>query len=130
MKKILFLFIMIIFMSCGAGYRYTPVVDLAMTGKSHEEFQHDLMICQEYAKNGVNPLTQTAKSGVGTAATGAAAGAIIGSVFGTGVGSSAGRGAAVGGAVGVASGYSASRAEQERIVRNCMKGRGYTDLRH
>lgn len=62
--------------------------------------------------------------------TGAATGAVVGSVIGAAAGKSetAKRGAGVGAASGTLSGTSSVIAERQRVVRNCLAGRGYLVL--
>lgn len=62
--------------------------------------------------------------------TGAATGAVIGGVIGAAAGNSdtAGRGAGVGAASGTLSGAGSVMAERQRVVRNCLAGRGYLVL--
>ncbi len=84
-------------------------------------YQRDLAECREYADE---------VSVAGRGATRAAGGAVVGGLLGAAVGDSstakrgAGAGAVVGGAGGAASGYS----ERQKVVRNCMIGRGYRVL--
>ena len=62
--------------------------------------------------------------------TGAATGAVVGGVIGAAAGNSetAKRGAGVGVASGTLSGTSSAMAERQRVVRNCLAGRGYLVL--
>ncbi len=90
-------------------------------GVDHYTYQRDLADCRAYADQvGV----------AGRTATGAVGGAVVGGLLGAAAGNSttaqraAGVGAVAGGAGGVASGYS----ERQRVVRNCMSGRGYRVL--
>lgn len=84
-------------------------------------YQRDLADCRAYADE---------VSVAGRGATRAAGGAVVGGLLGAAVGNSstakrgAGAGAVVGGASGTASGYS----ERQKVVRNCMIGRGYRVL--
>jgi outer membrane lipoprotein SlyB len=61
---------------------------------------------------------------------GAATGAVVGSVIGAAAGNSetAKRGAGVGAASGALSGTSNGMQERQRVVRNCLVGRGYRVL--
>lgn len=85
------------------------------------EYQRDLGECSDYADQVSTPAH---------AATGAAAGAalygIIGAIFGgrDTAARSAGAGGVVGGAKGAYDGYT----EKQKIVRNCLRGRGYRVL--
>jgi outer membrane lipoprotein SlyB len=62
--------------------------------------------------------------------TAAATGAVVGSVIGAAAGNSetAKRGAGVGAASGALSGTSNTMHERQRVVRNCLAGRGYRVL--
>jgi len=62
--------------------------------------------------------------------TGAATGAVVGGVIGAAAGNSetAKRGAGVGTASGTLSGTGKVMAERQRVVRNCLAGRGYLVL--
>lgn len=61
---------------------------------------------------------------------GAATGAVVGGVIGAAVGNSetAKRGAGVGAASGTLSGAGGAMSERQRVVRNCLAGRGYLVL--
>lgn len=84
-------------------------------------YQRDLADCRAYSDE---------VSVAGGGATRAAGGAVVGGLLGAAIGDSstakrgAGAGAVVGGASGVSSGYS----ERQKVVRNCMIGRGYQVL--
>lgn len=110
----------------GCAQTYQPVVDTK--GHDSARYQQDLYECRQYAEQ-VSPAGKAAVSGLGGAAAGAALGAITGALVG---GVSAGQGAAVGaatgGAVGVGAGAYSGVEEQQRIIDNCMRGRGYNVL--
>lgn len=95
------------------------IVDTA--GVDAYVYQRDLADCRAYSDE-----VSVASGG----ATRAAGGAVVGGLLGAAVGDSstarrgAGAGAVVGGASGVSSGYS----ERQKVVRNCMIGRGYRVL--
>lgn len=85
------------------------------------QYQTDLAECEAYAD----------QVAVGEqAVTGAAAGAVVGGLVGAAVGDSdtaqrsAGAGAVVGGAKGTFRGLE----ERQRVVRNCLRNRGYAVL--
>ncbi|MFO1060354.1 MAG: hypothetical protein U1E53_25710 [Dongiaceae bacterium] len=102
----------------------TPVVDTQ--GVDPARYQADLADCQRYA-NSVNPTNETVRSGAIGALGGAALGAALGAIAGRpGLGAAAG--ATVGAGAGVGVGAASSTSEQDRIVRNCMAGRGYRVL--
>jgi len=96
-----------------------PIVDLR--GTDQLTYTRDLTECREFAK----------QVPVGTkAGSGAAAGAVLGGLIGAAVGDSgtaarvAGAGAVNGGARGGYSGYQ----ERARIVKSCLRQRGYAVL--
>jgi outer membrane lipoprotein SlyB len=110
----------------GCAQTYQPVVDTK--GHDSARYQQDLFECRQYAEQ-VSPAGKAAVSGLGGAAAGAALGAITGAlVGGVSAGSGAALGAATGGAVGVGAGAYSGVQEQERIINNCMRGRGYNVL--
>lgn len=84
-------------------------------------YQRDLAECRAYADE---------VSVAGRATTRAASGAVVGGLLGAAVGNSstaksgAGADAVLGGAGGAASGQT----ERQKVVRNCMIGRGYRVL--
>lgn len=81
----------------------------------------DLDDCKHYAEQ-VNAGEKVISSGAG--------GAVLGGVLGAVVGNSttAAKGAGVGAVTGGAKGYSESEREKQRVIRNCLKGRGYRVL--
>jgi outer membrane lipoprotein SlyB len=98
-----------------------PIVD--MKGVDQAEYAHDLEECRAYADQ---------VSVAGNAAGGSALGAAAGGAVGAAVGAISGRpgtgaavGAAGGGASGLFGGASRGVSKQERVVRNCLRGRGY-----
>ena len=84
-------------------------------------YQADLDECKAYA-NQVNTGDKVAK--------GTASGAVLGGVLGAVVGNSstAQKGAGAGAITGGVRGYSQGEKEKQRVVRNCLKGRGYRVL--
>jgi len=97
-----------------------------MKGVDQERYQQDLGECRQYADQ-----VDVARSAGGGALLGAAGGAAVGAVVGAITGRP-GTGAAVGGGAGGTSGLFAGgvRGEnkKERVVRNCLRGRGYSVL--
>lgn len=125
MKKLLTLAVAMTTLA-GCAQTYQPVVDTK--GHDSARYQQDLFECRQYAEQ-VSPAGKAAVSGVGGAAAGAALGAITGAlVGGVSAGTGAAVGAATGGAVGLGSGAYSGVEEQERIINNCMRGRGYNVL--
>jgi hypothetical protein len=96
-----------------------PIVD--MKGVDPAQYETDLAECQQYARQ--------VELGQDTA-TGAVTGAVLGGVAGAVARDSdtakrtAGVGAVVGGAHGAMSGLE----ERDRVVRTCLRGRGYSVL--
>lgn len=103
-------------LSACAGYQ--PVVD--MKGVDQAKYQQDLAECQSYAKE-VNVTKQ------------AAAGAVIGGGLQAAVsavlGGNAERSAAAGAILGAAGGAGEGAKGQTDVIRNCLRGRGYSVLR-
>jgi outer membrane lipoprotein SlyB len=93
-----------------------PIIDTK--GVNMTQYDRDLSECQAYADE-----VEIARK----AATGAVKGAVVGSVFGTIVGNGrvAQRGAGVGAVGGGARGVGDGLNERERVIRNCLVGRGY-----
>jgi len=110
----------------GCAQTYQPVVDTK--GQDSARYQQDLYECRQYAEQ-VSPAGQAAVGGLGGAAAGAALGAITGAlVGGVSAGEGAAVGAATGGAVGVGTGAYKGVNEQQQIIDNCLRGRGYSVL--
>jgi outer membrane lipoprotein SlyB len=99
-----------------------PIVDMPNpTYQQREAYVADLNECSQYADE-----VQTGKKvGMG-AATGAAIGGAVGAIFGGGKGAAqgAGSGAVVGGAQGGLQGAD----ERSRVIKSCLRGRGYRVL--
>ncbi|HVJ34074.1 MAG TPA: glycine zipper family protein [Terriglobia bacterium] len=110
----------------GCAQSYQPVVDTK--GVDTARYQQDLYECRQYAEQ-VSPAGDAAIGGLGAAAGGAALGAITGAILpGVSAGTGAALGAATGGAVGVAGGTAKGITDQQRIIDNCLRGRGYNVL--
>lgn len=90
-------------------------------GVDRAQYERDLAECTSYAEE-VRAGEKVAANAAGTAAVGAAVGAV------TGGSDSAKRGAGVGGIVGGARGGRDAWREQQRVVKNCLSGRGYRVL--
>lgn len=111
-------------MAAGCASSYEPIVD--MQGVDPVRYQADLGECRQYAE----------RVDVGTSAgTGAAIGAGVGAATGAAVGAitgQPGRGAAIGAAGGGTTGLFGGGlrgADKERqVIRNCLRGRGYSVL--
>ena len=106
------------------GCTSAPIVD--MTGVNQSKYDSDLAACREYADQ-----VSVAGGAAGGTAVGAAAGAALGAVVGAITGSpgtGAAIGAASGGATGGAAGIGSGVSRQDRVVRNCLRQRGYSVL--
>ena len=96
-----------------------PIIDTQ--GVNLAQYNQDLLECENYADE-----VQIAQK----AASGAVAGAAIGGVFGAVIGNSdtAKRGAGVGAVGGGARGVGEGIRERERVIKSCLRGRGYRVL--
>ncbi len=106
---------------CGSDQ---PIVD--MKGVDEQRYAQDVAECREIADQ-VGVAGSAAGGGMLGALGGAAVGAAIGAVTGS-PGRGASIGAAGGGAGGVVKGTQSGHNKQERVLRNCLKGRGYKVL--
>lgn len=108
----------------GTGASYTPVVD--MQGLDMGRYDADLAACRGYS-NTTDPRTE------------AVAGVLMGALLGAAVGATVSSGtpwqrnvtgntAAFGGTYGGMKAANNSNMKQERIIANCMAGRGYRVL--
>ena len=104
----------------GSGAGYTPVVD--MQGVDQAQYANDLAACRQYAEQ-ADPIKQMA------------IGSIAGAIIGAALASQSGlRGrdvdsvAAFGSTAGLSAAAGKGVATQERIMINCMAGRGYRTL--
>lgn len=91
-------------------------------GVDPERYERDLAECEAHAYR-----VNTAGRAGGEAARGAVVGGAIGAILGSSR-SAAARGAGTGGVLGGARGARAAEQEQLRVVKNCMRGRGYRVL--
>ena len=107
-----------------AGCSSDPIVD--MKGVDEARYEADLAECREYA-NQVGVGGNAAGGAVAGGAAGAAVGAAVGAVTGN-PGRGAAVGAAGGGTSGAVGGTARGAAKKERVVRNCLRGRGYRVL--
>ena len=117
MKSALVSIISIIFIS---GCANDPIVD--KRGVDEQKYQEDLAECRSYAEQ-VNSAAEGAKHGATGAVVGGAVGAILDDRH-----TSAGEGAAVGAVLGTTRGISKGENRKERVLQNCLKGRGYRVL--
>ncbi|MBT8434742.1 MAG: glycine zipper family protein [Gammaproteobacteria bacterium] len=107
----------IIFASGCAANRSKPIID--PDSVDMEIYQYDLAECEQIAEQ----VDQKAGSG-------AVGGAIVGGVIGAIVGDSNAvkRSAGVGGVLGGVKGAGATEREKSKVVKNCLRNRGYTVL--
>ena len=108
----------------GCADTYRPIVD--SQGVDQVEYERDLAECREYARR-VDPAGSAAKGGLLGGAVGAAVGAVVGALTGN-VGRGAAIGAAGGATGGVLRGGIRGGARQKRVLRRCLRGRGYRVL--
>ena len=103
-------------LSACAG-RGKPIVDTQ--GVNLAEYRQDLWECEQYAEQ------VDSKAG-----SGAVGGAVVGGVVGSIVGDSgtAKKGAGIGAVSGFVRGAARTKAEKQRVVRNCLSQRGYRVL--
>lgn len=96
-----------------------PIVDTQ--GVNMANYERDLAQCQAYADQ-VNTGGDVAKGAAG----GAIFGGILGAIFGNSgtVARGAGAGAVIGGAQGAGKGEN----EKDRVIKTCLRGRGYKVL--
>ncbi|MEQ8654286.1 MAG: hypothetical protein RIC87_17605 [Kiloniellales bacterium] len=113
-------------MIAGCASSYTPTVDFAASTNTPENFDKNLQECRNLAQQGSSVVEDTAVAGVGGAALGAATGAIAGAILGGGAGTGAAAGAAIGGTAGTVGGAASGISDEKQMVRNCMRGRGYS----
>lgn len=113
MKKLLPMLLLL------GGCAHDPIVD--MQGVNRQQYQQDLMECKQYAAQ-VNTA--------GEAATHAAVGAAIGGVLGAIVGDhrTAEKASGVGAVSGATRGTQRAERRKQRVLINCLKGRGYKVL--
>ena len=120
---ILSIAVLTLLMGCSNGYRYGApekiIVDTL--GVDPNSYKVDLADCEQYAHQ-VPVAERTAE--------GALEGGVVGGVLGAVLGNSdsAKRGAGAGAVVGGMKGNRSARHEQDRIVKRCLKGRGYRVL--
>lgn len=96
-----------------------PIVD--KKGVNETKYQQDLAQCKQYAA-GINTGAEASKHG----AAGAAVGGILGAIVGDST--TAGQGAGVGAVTGSVRGARKAEYRKERVIQNCLQGRGYRVL--
>ncbi len=90
-------------------------------GVDMDVYRNDLLDCASFSKN-IDAIQRTIEEGALSGVTGAAVGAIIGGKEGAKkIGGSAG-------ILGAVEGNIEARYEQSKIIKNCLRGRGYKVL--
>lgn len=99
----------------------TDEIIIDKKGVNIAQYEADLAECRSYSEE--------VKTGE-KAAKGAASGAVVGGLIGAAVGNSrdAQKGAGAGAVTGGAKGVSQGEREQQQVVKNCLRGRGYRVL--
>lgn len=102
-----------------AGCASKPIIDTK--GVNMAKYDEDLSECTAYAEQ--VEITRRAAGG-------AVAGAVVGAVIGAAVGNSetAAQGAGAGGAGGAYRGADRALQEKDRVVKSCLRNRGYAVL--
>lgn len=106
--------------ACGP---YEPIIDRGRANFNPVAYEHDLAQCRAYARQ-IDAGEQAVSGGILGAAAGAAFGA-VGGAFAGNAGSGAALGASIGALGGGLGGAGDAATTQERVVRNCLAGRGY-----
>lgn len=96
-----------------------PIIDTK--GVDQARYKQDLRECEAYA----GQVSTGAAAGKGVAG-GAVLGAVIGAIVGDST--TVARSAGVGGVLGGARGANSGEQEKGQVVKNCLRGRGYTVL--
>jgi len=100
----------------GCAAHPDPIIDTK--GVNMAQYQRDLAECQAF-KEPIRTEVGAAKGAVAGAAVGGATGAVTGSVA---------EGAGVGAIAGAARSAQLSEREKQQVVKNCLRGRGYSVL--
>jgi hypothetical protein len=108
--------ILLIFTICGCAAHPEPIIDTR--GVDMVRYEGDMADCETYG--------QQIRIEQG-AAKGAAAGAVVGTATGA-ISGNAGSGAGYGAIFGAAESARLNDREKQRVVKNCMRGRGYRVL--
>lgn len=103
---------------CAVGCAANPDPIVDMRGVDPVMYEQDLADCKAY--------TREIQTEVGVAK-GAAGGAAVGGAIGA-IGGETGRGAGIGAVAGGAKSAQLNEREKQRVVKNCMRGRGYRVL--
>ncbi|RXJ72126.1 glycine zipper family protein [Veronia nyctiphanis] len=123
MKHILCIFISVVFLA-GCAYNQKPVVDLEGVDKA--KYDKDFAYCQRLAEQvdeSEAAKTEAANSSVSGAIIGAISGVINDGVGGAVTGAAVG--GAIGGGAGAIQGANNSTKDQAKVLRRCLRDRGY-----
>lgn len=119
MKSIVITLFSVFLAACAGAPEKSVIID--RKGVDLARYDRDLAECSTYAAE-VEMAEDTARDTARGAVVGGAVGAIIDG------GEGAARGAGIGGVTGGARGYVHAEHERERVVKNCLRGRGYRVL--
>ena len=108
-----------VLVGCAPAPRHRVIIDTKNVDLNR--YYQDLDECSGYAEQ-VDASGNTARGAGRGAAVGGAVGGILRGTEG------AAKGAGVGAVTGAARGYESSEKEQVKVVKNCMRGRGYRVL--
>jgi len=115
MKRIMYCISLLgITLAAGCAGSSKPVIDPA--GVDMEQYNVDLAECEQ--------ISEQVDQKVGA---GAAGGAVVGGLLGA-IGGNTARGAGAGAVVGGARGVGSTNKERSRVVKNCLRNRGYQIL--
>lgn len=119
-QEMKFLFLIPFSLTVVAGCTTTNEIIIDQKGVDMSRYEENLADCESYAE----------QVAVGKkAAKGAASGAVVGGAIGSvSKGRDAGEGAAIGAITGVTKGLSDGERDKVRVVKNCLRGRGYRVL--
>ena len=111
----------ILLLGCMTACTTTHEIIIDRKGVNMANYEADLAECRVYSSE-----VASGEKAVKGAASGAVVGGAIGAVVGGG--SDAARGAGVGAITGGAKGISRGEQDKLRVVKNCLRGRGYRIL--
>ncbi|MDX2350078.1 MAG: glycine zipper family protein [Porticoccus sp.] len=105
----------------GANHSGSGDVIIDTQGVDMQQYHQDMGDCQSFAAQ--VPVAEKATT---TAVGGAVLGGVLGAIVGNS--STAAKGAGVGAVTGGLKGTSSGYRERDRVVKNCLRGRGYRVL--
>ena len=118
MRSIHFSLWVLLLGGCAVFGRGDDRVIIDTRGVDMEQYHDDLMQCSTFAEE-VPVGKETGKGAVA----GAAVGSAVGAIFAGGEGAAKGGGA--GSVTGAYRGSSQAKGEQSRVIKTCLRGRGY-----